>query len=250
MKLGAQLYTLRKQMQTEQEIEKGLEKVADIGYSCVQVSGIGKIAPEKIKAICDRLGLEIAVTHIPSDAIIGNTEQVIRNHEIMDCKYIGLGAAPRNYRTRESVADFHDNFKTAVEKIYDSGKIFTYHNHQFEFQKFDGEFMLDTILNAFPKEQFMVTLDCYWANYGGVDVCDLIDRLAGRIDCVHLKDYAIVGSDIRMAPVMRGSMDYPKIIEHLYKAGTKYALVEQDDCYGEDPFDCLAESYNNLKKYF
>ena len=125
MKLGAQLYTLRKQMQTEQEIEKGLEKVADIGYSCVQVSGIGKIAPEKIKAICDSLGLEIALTHIPSDAIIGNTEQVIRDHEIMDCKYIGLGSAPRSYRTRESVADFYNNFKTAVQKIYDSGKIFT-----------------------------------------------------------------------------------------------------------------------------
>ena len=90
----------------------------------------------------------------------------------------------------------------------------------------------------------------YWANYGGVDVCELIEKYAGRIDCVHLKDYAIKDNEIIMAPVMRGNMDYPKIIEHLYKAGTKYALVEQDDCYGEDPFDCLAESYNNLKKYF
>ena len=30
-------------------------------------------------------------------------------------------------------------------------------------------------------------------------------------------------------------------------AGTHYMLVEQDDCNGEDPFDCLARSYKNLK---
>ena len=30
------------------------------------------------------------------------------------------------------------------------------------------------------------------------------------------------------------------------KAGTKYAFVEQDDCFGEDPFDCLKKSYDFL----
>ena len=31
------------------------------------------------------------------------------------------------------------------------------------------------------------------------------------------------------------------------EAGTTYMLVEQDNCYGEDPFDCLRRSYENLK---
>ena len=29
--------------------------------------------------------------------------------------------------------------------------------------------------------------------------------------------------------------------------GHEYLLVEQDDCYGEDPFECLRVSYQNLK---
>ena len=45
-------------------------------------------------------------------------------------------------------------------------------------------------------------------------------------------------------------MNYPRILERLENAGTKYALVEQDDCNGEDPFECLERSYENLKKYF
>ena len=31
-------------------------------------------------------------------------------------------------------------------------------------------------------------------------------------------------------------------------AGVQYMLVEQDDCYGEDPFACLARSYTYLKE--
>ena len=37
MILGAQLYTLRNQMKTPEEIEKGLKAVADMGYHTVQV---------------------------------------------------------------------------------------------------------------------------------------------------------------------------------------------------------------------
>ena len=29
--------------------------------------------------------------------------------------------------------------------------------------------------------------------------------------------------------------------------GAKYALIEQDNCNGEDPFDCLRRSFSYLK---
>lgn len=250
MKLGAQLFTLRNQMKTPEDIEKGLERVARIGYPCVQVSGIGRIDPARLSAICDRLGLEIAVTHTAPDRILGDTAGVIAEHDILGCKYVGLGAMAKQYRTVDGIADFARNFRRAIEEIHAAGKIFTYHNHAFEFEKIDGRLILDRLVDAFPADLLMITLDCYWANYGGADPCDVIDKLAGRIDCVHLKDMGIIGGEIKMLPVGEGNMNYPRIIEHLEKAGAKYALVEQDDCNGLDPFDCLEISYNNLKKYF
>ena len=36
------------------------------------------------------------------------------------------------------------------------------------------------------------------------------------------------------------------VFEKAEGAGVEYMLVEQDDCYGEDPIACLARSYNNL----
>lgn len=250
MKLGAQLYTLRNEMKTPEDIKSGLKKVKEIGYSSVQVSGIGKIDPHDLRKICDDLDLEIAVTHTAPDRILGDTQGVIADHDILGCKYIGLGAMPKPYHTHAGVLDFYQNFKRAISEIHASGKVFTYHNHAFEFEKHAGVLMLDELLSHFTPEEMMVTLDCYWVNYGGADVCDTIDRYKGRIDCVHLKDYGIIKNEIKMLPVGEGNMNYPKILEHLEKAGVKYALVEQDDCNGRDPFECLESSYNFLKKYF
>ena len=50
-----------------------------------------------------------------------------------------------------------------------------------------------------------------------------------------------------MAPIGQGSMNFAKIVKAAEAAGTKYALVEQDNCYGRDPFECLKQSYEYLK---
>ena len=43
------------------------------------------------------------------------------------------------------------------------------------------------------------------------------------------------------------TMNVEKIAEAFIDAGTKYAYVEQDNCNGENPFDCLKKSYEYLK---
>jgi hypothetical protein len=41
-------------------------------------------------------------------------------------------------------------------------------------------------------------------------------------------------------------MKFERIIERAEGSGVEYLLVEQDNCYGEDPFACLAKSYAYL----
>ena len=50
-----------------------------------------------------------------------------------------------------------------------------------------------------------------------------------------------------MAPVGEGNINFDAVLYACESAGTEYLLAEQDDCYGEDPFDCLARSYKFLK---
>jgi sugar phosphate isomerase/epimerase len=48
-----------------------------------------------------------------------------------------------------------------------------------------------------------------------------------------------------MAPVGEGNLNWDGILPALDKAGTKWFIVEQDDCR-RDPFDCLASSFDYL----
>ena len=124
-----------------------------------------------------------------------------------------------------------------------------YHNHNQEFAKRDGKVLLFHLCDAFSKEELGITLDCYWAQAGGADPADLIRTLSGRVECVHYKDMVYSSSDKapRMAAVGEGNMNYRKIIKASLDAGVEFAFVEQDNCYGENPFDCLKRSYEYLK---
>jgi len=246
MILGAQLYTLRDYCQNEKDFDLSMKRVAAIGYKTVQVSGIGPIPAKKVREICDSHDLKIVITHTSPDRILNDTDQVIADHEILGCNYIGIGAMPEKYRIPDWIGQFADDYLEPARKIASAGKLFMYHNHDFEFQRINGKYIIDYLLEAFKPEEMGITLDTYWVQVAGCDVADWIERLSGRLPCVHLKDLEIISGKQHMAPVMEGNLNFPKLIKAFEKAGTKYMLIEQD-YFLESPFTCLEKSYNNLK---
>jgi sugar phosphate isomerase/epimerase len=63
--LAAQLFTVRKFTQNAADLAASLRKIKAIGYTAVQISGIGPIPDAEVKAIVDDLGLMICITHTP-----------------------------------------------------------------------------------------------------------------------------------------------------------------------------------------
>ena len=43
-----------------------------------------------------------------------------------------------------------------------------------------------------------------------------------------------------------GNINFDRVFEKAEAGGTEFMLVEQDDCNGENPFDCLKRSYDYL----
>lgn len=247
MEIGAQLYTIRLYTQTVRDFERAMKKLADIGYRYVQLSAIGsEVKPEIAREICDRLGIRIVLTHSDVNRILNDTERLIEEHRVMGCNYIGLGSMPDRYRTEEWIGNFVEDFKEPAKKMKEAGMLLMYHNHAFEFEKVNGRYLLDVLLDGFAPDELGFTLDTYWVQTAGGDVCQWIERLKDRIPCVHLKDRGIVGKEAVMAPVMEGNMNFPAIMKALENTSCEYALVEQDTCY-ESPFVCLEKSYRNLK---
>jgi sugar phosphate isomerase/epimerase len=92
----------------------------------------------------------------------------------------------------------------------------------------------------------MLELDLYWVEHAGLNCVPLLERCAGRVPVIHLKDKEVHPDDgPRMAPIGEGNMHWDGIIPACEKAGVQWYAVEQDNCY-RDPFDCLRSSYDFL----
>lgn len=248
MEIGAQLYTVRMFTQSVPDFEETIANIANMGYKTVQLSAIGKeVTPKAAREICDRYGLSIVLTHSDVNRILHDTDQLIEEHKQMGCSYIGLGSMPDKYRNSYWIDHFAKDFRDAARYIKSAGMLFMYHNHDFEFEKLNGRYLMDYLLDGFTPDELGITLDTFWVHTAGADVCQWIEKLKDRIPCVHLKDRGIVDKQEVMAPVGEGNMNFPAIMKALENSCCQYALVEQDTCL-ESPFVCLDKSYTNLNK--
>jgi sugar phosphate isomerase/epimerase len=246
LKLGAQLYTVRQYMQNEKDFAETMKKIADIGYKYVQVSGIGgDITPVMIDRAAKDNGLKVILTHTSAERIKNETEKVIEDHDVFGCGAIGIGGMFGQARNSDGYKLFADDFAAAVEKIKKSGKVFLYHNHRFEFEKYDGKTGMDIILENTDKDGFKLTFDTYWAQAGGVDPADFIKKNHGRIFTTHLKDMTVINDKQEMTEILTGNMNFEKILKVSQKNGVLWHFVEQDDVR-IDAVESMKISYDNL----
>ncbi len=263
MKIGAQLYTAHNHTQTLDDFSATLKKVADIGYKTVQVSGTCPYEPEWLRDELSKNDLKCVLTHTnPIRFIDEGVETVVAQHAVFGCKNIGMGIMPPmvdnmwdnlwdNYKL------FREKFIPIAKEIRDRGAKLHFHNH---YQEFQGSFVeksaIDWMLEDFPEDALDFTLDIGWAAWAGQDILALIKKLKGRLSRIHLKDYMepipenIIEERAYLRPIYEGLLDYDTFIKALSEAGCEYMLVEQDECYGEDEFDCLRRSYENVTSRF
>jgi len=246
LKLGAQLYTVRQYTQTEKDFAETMEKIAKIGYKYLQVSGIGSsITPDFIKKVTEDNGLKVILTHTSPERIMKETEKVIEDHNIYNCDGIGVGGIFGVERSEDGYKKFIENFAPAIEKIKKSGKVFLYHNHNFEFEKYGNKTGIDILLENSDQDGFKLTFDTYWAYFAGFDPVEFIKRYNSRIFVTHLKDMAIIDDKKVMTEVCTGIMDFNKILEVSKNNNIIWHFVEQDEVR-MNAVDSMKISFDNL----
>ena len=247
-KIGAQLYTLRSLLQTPEDVYSTFKKVKEIGYKTVQVSGIPmEISPQDIKAAADENDLELICTHYPADRFLADLDEAINYHKILGVNYAGIGSMPGFKADFDGLGKFLSDFNKVAEELKKEGIAFTYHNHAFEFNKKDGKFFLDYIVEN-TDDNFKIMADTYWIAIGGVDPAKYLKKLGSRVETVHFKDLGMDGNNATMYEVGEGNLCWDEIISVCEEIGTKYAFVEQDACLGGDPLKSMEISYNYLTK--
>ena len=160
-----------------------------------------------------------------------------------------------------------DGYYEAAEDLNRYGKLLAeeglklyYHNHHFEFEKFRGKTGFELLVENTDPKYVGFEIDVHWFQRAGHDPVKWLQRLAGREEMVHLKDYRIYFPDgepsqsifhqeqcIQFAEIGEGNLDMKAIIETAVAGGAVYLPIEQDQCYGRDPFDCIKISVANIK---
>lgn len=241
------MFTVRDFTKDLNSFSETLKRISDIGYTAVQVSGTCAFDADWLAEELKINGLICPATHTAPDKIVENSTQVAADHKRFGCGIAGLGMPPgiKNIETFD-FDGFVSKYYPAAEILREAGILFGYHNHRYEFNRINGQTMMEALADAFPPDMLTFILDTYWIQFAGGDPAVWISKLRGRVHCVHLKDMAMVGTEQHMAVVGEGNINFDAVFAACENSGTQYLLVEQDACYGEDPFECLKRSYKYL----
>ena len=248
-KAGAQLYTVRDSCKTIEGIAETLSKVAEIGYTEVQVSGFGPVDMKEVGRLARESGLAVVATHTGWNRCLTKLDEVVEDHKALGCPHPAIGGLPAEYRTADGIKRFVDELAPVAERLAAEGMDFSYHNHNHELVRLDGgKTWLATLYETADPAVLKAEIDTYWIQAGGGDPAEWIRRHAGREPLVHFKDMAIdVERKQRFAEIGEGNLNWPAIIAACEEGGVEHALVEQDQCYDRDPFESLAISYRNMR---
>jgi len=245
--LAAQLYTVRAFTQTTEGLATSLRQVRAMGYTAVQISGIGPIPDAEVKSILDDAGLTVCITHVRAAWPWQNLDAIIAQHHLWKCRHVAVGSMPQEYRaSEEGFRRFAAEANEIGKRLSQAGLTFSYHNHSFEFVHFGKRTGLDLIYEETDPRYVQAELDTYWIQHGGGDPAAWIRKMNQRMPVVHLKDMLILSGQQVMAEVGEGNLNWPAILQACREAEVEWYAVEQDECQ-RDPFESLKISYDNLR---
>jgi sugar phosphate isomerase/epimerase len=246
--IGAQLYTLRDHCKTIDDIAKTCRKVADIGYTAVQISGFGPADPKAVAKVMQDCNLTVASTHMGWDRFLKDLDAVIEEHKLWGCKHPAIGGLAGEYHSAEGVKRFVDELRPVAKRLAAEAMDFSYHNHNHELIRYGEKTWLAMLYEQAPPEVLKAEIDTYWIQAGGGDPAQWVRDLGPRQPLLHCKDMAMApGREQRFAPVGEGNLNWPAILDAAEAVGVEFYLVEQDSSYDLDPFEALAISFRNLK---
>lgn len=277
--IGVQMSTIAPAKMPSFEPFEVMSKLVDIGYHCAEVSQV-PMTKENVagfRRAVDELNFNVSsLTAAVAPLFPGQPGEYLTNPDdykkmlddarTLECDMFRIGMMPMNaIGNFQKAVDFAKQAEEYALKLKEDGVDLYYHNHHIEFMKVDGMYLLDIIREHAPHLGF--ELDTHWIQRGGENPVKFIQKYAGSVRLLHLKDYRIANVNmpdmsapdamqkfvhaffsepVQFAELGKGNLPLKECIEAGLAGGAEYFLIEQDDSYGRDPFDCLRDSRDHL----
>jgi sugar phosphate isomerase/epimerase len=246
-KIGVQLYTVRSLM--ERDFEGTLTRIARIGYREVEFAGYFGRAPEEVKAILARLGLDSPAGHMPYENLADGEKwgRILDQANRIGHRSVVIAWTPQEARqTLDDWKRVAEKFNWAGGKAREAGLTFAYHNHDFEFKIIGpGPIPFDLLLAETDPELVKIEMDLYWITLGGFDPLRYFEKYPGRFPMVHIKDMKTGGERPQMVDVGQGDINFRSIFARRNQAGIRHFFMEHDE--PADPMASVERSFHYLR---
>jgi sugar phosphate isomerase/epimerase len=226
--IGLELYSVRDEL--AKDLNGTVTAVAKMGYQVVEFfspyfNWTDQQAKD-VRKLLDDLGIRCMSTHNGPNAFTGDgIAKAIDLNKTLGCKYIVMASAGR-VEGLDGWRKVSDTLTQACEKFRESGLHGGYHNHQAEFKTVDGKRPIEIIAANTPKD-FMLQLDVGTVLEDGQDPVAWINANPGRINSLHLKDWA-PGEGYKVL-FGEGQGPWKQIFQAAEsKGGVEYYLIEQE----------------------
>lgn len=249
MKIGVQLFTVRKQAQ--KDLKATLKELADIGLKHVEAARIS-FSEQDADTFCeanDKYGTTVSAVQIKYHILRDEFSSVRRFLEKTNCNVANISVLPTEYiaASDANLIEFANDVNDLSKKYADIGCRLCYHHHDFEFFKSERGTRLNMLYEFFaPEVKFII--DTYWATRGGFSASELINTFSGRVEGVHLRDYALKRNFFRSSTdcaLGDGNINFDNVIKAAAEAGASYAAIEQKT---KNPYAELKKSVEELHR--
>ena len=271
LKVGIQLYSLRDEL--AKDMDATLKRVKEMGYDYVEFAGFYDKSAEEIKSILDKYELKAVSMHQSLDPYLSDgAEDFIKFVKTLGIKYSAVPWMDKAvFHDEARYQEFLTNMRKVQKLLADNGIALCYHNHDFEYETVNGEYIIDRLYSDIPA--LMTELDLCWVKYGGEDPVKYVNKYAKRSGIVHFKDfyakqmgggpvYALIdenGNEIKaekpskedngfkFMPLGQGVQNFAPILDAVKESDIEYVIYEKDAWYDGDPFEDARVSREYLK---
>lgn len=253
MSIGIQLYSLKDIINNDPR--EVLKKLANIGFNEIETYGYteGKfwgLEVSELKKEISENKMKSPSGHYDGNSIIKGDFEYLKNiisvASQLNQDYIIIPSIAEELRNSKSAyLKIAEKFNHAGEMCNKAGIKLAYHNHAFEFEKFDGLTGYDILLNNTDENLVTFEMDIYWVVRAGIDPISLFNKYPGRFKLWHVKDMNKENAELN-TEIGNGSIDYKEIFKYAEKSGVEHYILEQEN-FEIPNFSSLNKSYNYIK---
>jgi sugar phosphate isomerase/epimerase len=244
-RIGIQLYSVRKEMLAD--AVGTLKQLAKIGYKELESARSEKgnyygLQPKEIKKIVSDLGMTLRSGHVHVDK---DWQRSIDSAAEAGQNYLVCSSLPSKGQTVDNYKSVAETFSKAGEDCKKSNIIFGYHNHEYEFEKENGQVLYDVLLSNTDPNLVTWELDLGWVVASGNDPLAYFNKYPGRFPLWHLKDMDVAKQ--QSTEFGKGQIKVVEILKNARKSGVKHIFVEQEE-YASTALESMKYDFDYLQK--